>query len=105
MEIIRLCLKHFRQQGYETAFQALQQQTNVFLEHPAMSNLHKTLVTDGDFIKAEQFIDKFVTDGLMDGYLAKQDYKASWMLQKTENVENQPGMCIITKFPNCISIV
>lgn len=86
-----MCLKHFRQQGYETAFQALQQQTNVFLEHPTMSNLHTALVADGDFVKVEQFVDRFVVDGLMDGYLAKQDYKASWVLQETANLEKRPG--------------
>lgn len=43
-EIIKLCLKHFRQQGYMKAFGALQEQTNVLLEHPLISELHKYLV-------------------------------------------------------------
>lgn len=60
LEIIRLCLKHFRQQGYETAFQALQNQTNVYLEHPMMSELHNALVVNGDFQKTEEFVDQFV---------------------------------------------
>jgi len=44
LEIIKLCLKHFRQQGYMSAFGALQEQTNVQLEHPLISELHKCLV-------------------------------------------------------------
>lgn len=44
-EIIKLCLKHFRQQGYTKAFNALQEQTNVRLEHPLISELHKYLVS------------------------------------------------------------
>lgn len=31
-------------------------------------------------------------DGLMDGYLSNQDYKATWSLQETVNSEKRPGM-------------
>lgn len=64
VELIRLCLKHFRQQGYDQAFKALQEQTNVTLEDPAMSDLHTALVINGDFQKAESFIEKCV-DGVL----------------------------------------
>lgn len=57
---MRLCLKHFRQQGYDSAFKALQEQTNVILEDPMMSELHSALVVQGDFQKAENFIEKAV---------------------------------------------
>ena len=60
VELIRLCLKHFRQQGYDMAFKALQQQTNVELEYSTMSNLHTALVVHGDFQKTENFIEKCV---------------------------------------------
>lgn len=117
VELVRLCLKHFRQQGYDAAFKALQEQTNVSLEDPKMSELHTALVVQGDFQKAENFIEKSVngimrwktaarnamititfklilihTDGLMDAYLANQDYKATWSLQETVNSEKRPGM-------------
>lgn len=87
-----MCLKHFRQQGYDTAFKALQEQTNVSLEYSMMSDLHTALVVNGDFQKTENFIEKCVSDGLMDGYLAGQDYKATWMLQESINSEKRPGM-------------
>lgn len=61
MELVRLCLKHFRQQGYDDAFRALQEQTNVSLEDPKMSELHTALVVQGDFQKAENFIEKAVS--------------------------------------------
>lgn len=57
---MRLCLKHFRQQGYDSAFKALQEQTTVSLEDPMMSDLHTALVVQGDFQKAENFIEKSI---------------------------------------------
>lgn len=61
VELVRLCLKHFRQQGYESSFKALQEQTNVVLEHPMMSDLHSSLVVQGDFQKAENFVEKSIS--------------------------------------------
>ena len=43
-EVIRLCLKHFRQHNYSEAYEALQRQTRVTLEHPALTELHTQLV-------------------------------------------------------------
>ncbi|XP_001361411.1 muskelin isoform X1 [Drosophila pseudoobscura] len=90
IEIIKLCLKHFRQQGYMSAFGALQEQTNVKLEHPLISELHKYLVVQGDFEKAERFIAECIDEGLMDEYLYKQDYKHNWHMKHTES-EVKPG--------------
>lgn len=92
MEIIKLCLKHFRQQGYDAAFKALQEQTQVSLEHPLISELHQCLVVNGDFQKAEEFIAECVKEGLMDAYLDTQDYKHIWNLQQTQSIA-QPGIC------------
>lgn len=89
-EIIKLCLKHFRQQGYMKAFGALQEQTNVRLEHPLISELHKYLVVQGHFERAELFIAECIDDGLMDEYLHKQDYKHAWHMKYTES-ELKPG--------------
>ncbi|XP_034476504.1 muskelin isoform X2 [Drosophila innubila] len=89
-EIIKLCLKHFRQQGYMKAFGALQEQTNVRLEHPLISELHKYLVVQGHFERAELFIADCIEDGLMDEYLHKQDYKHAWHMKYTES-ELKPG--------------
>lgn len=55
-ETIRMCLKHFRQQKYTTAFNELQKQTGVTLESPQLSRLYKLLVDDGDFEAAEKLL-------------------------------------------------
>lgn len=81
-------MKHFRLQGYDTAFKALQDQTNVQLEHSMISELHKILVNNGDFNKTELFIEKCASDGLMDNYLEQHDYKATWELQETSTSGN-----------------
>lgn len=90
VEIVKLCLKHFRQQGYDAAFKALQEQTQVQLENPLISELHKCLVVKGDFENAEKLITKCVGEGLMDLYLNRQDYKHTWRMQLTQST-TQPG--------------
>lgn len=60
LELVRLCLKHFRQQGYTEAFRALQLETGVRLEHDAMRELHETLVRRGDFDRVERMLVDFV---------------------------------------------
>ncbi|KAJ6644311.1 Muskelin [Pseudolycoriella hygida] len=86
-EVVRLCLKHFRQQGYHSAFKALQKQTNVTLESQLMSELHETLVENGNFAKTEEYVEQFASDGLID--CTKQPYKAMWSVQ--DQLRN-PGM-------------
>lgn len=94
-EVVRLCLKHFRQQGYHAAFRALQEQTNVHLESLLMSKLHETLVENGNFAKTEKYVQQFVSDGLTDSYSIKQPYKAVWSVQDTlTNPDIKPGTFI-----------
>ncbi|KAJ6597980.1 Muskelin, partial [Pseudolycoriella hygida] len=90
-EVVRLCLKHFRQQGYHSAFKALQKQTNVTLESRLMSELHETLVENGNFAKTEEYVEQFASDGLID--CTKQPYKATWSVQdQLRNPGMKPGM-------------
>jgi muskelin len=42
IEIVRLCLKHCRQQGYDKTFAALKEETNVYLEDEIMTELRAT---------------------------------------------------------------
>lgn len=101
VEIIRLCLKHFRQNGYEAAFDVLQKQTNVQLEDSMLTELHEMLVKRGDFPGTEDFMEKCCLEqGLMDKYLNKQEYKATWEVQEERqgtgradsNLPVRPGM-------------
>lgn len=87
---MRLCLKHFRQQGYNRAFTALQEQTKVQLENSLITDLHQTLVEQGDYEKTETFISDCIKNSMMDGYLRRQDYRHIWRQQQT-NSSLQPG--------------
>lgn len=60
IEIVRLCLKHLRQRGYEKAFSALESETCIQLEDTTMTTLHKTLVIEGDFKKTESLMEDFI---------------------------------------------
>ena len=93
IEIVKLCLKHFRQQGYYAAYRALQAQTQVRLEHPHLSELHKSLVYDGDFQRAEEIITNCIDEGFVDEYLNRQDYKHNWRCQQIFETNMQPGKC------------
>ena len=55
-----MCLKHFRQHNYTEAFEYLQQKTNIQLEDPMLSELHKTLVRQGDYEQSEEIITKAI---------------------------------------------
>ena len=55
-----MCLKHFRQHNYTEAFEYLQQKTNIQLEDPMLSELHKTLVRHGDYEQSEEIITKAI---------------------------------------------
>uniref|UniRef100_A0AAG5D179 Muskelin N-terminal domain-containing protein n=1 Tax=Anopheles atroparvus TaxID=41427 RepID=A0AAG5D179_ANOAO len=91
VEIVRLFLKHCRQQGYAGTFRALQEETGVRLEDEQMTELHEILVNRGDFKKTEEKLLEFIDNGLMDHYLAKQEYKPQWSLQLTPEKEPRPG--------------
>lgn len=90
MELIRLCLKHFRQQGYHGAFKALQEHTKVELEHPIITDLHRALIEKGDFVDTEKFIRNCIQSGLVDDHINHQNYKHTWKLAKATT---QPGKC------------
>lgn len=60
VEIVRLFMKHCRQQGYVKAFSALQEETGVLLEDEKMTELHEILVNKGDFKKTEEILLDFI---------------------------------------------
>ena len=59
-EAIRLCLKHFRQHNYTNAFDYLQGKTQISLEDPMLTELHRTLVKEGDCEKSEDIVTKAI---------------------------------------------
>ncbi|XP_062544151.1 muskelin isoform X2 [Armigeres subalbatus] len=91
VEIVRLFMKHCRQQGYVKAFSALLEETGVRLEDEKMTQLHEILVNEGNFKKTEGILVEFINDGLMDDYLSRQEYKPHWSMQLTPEHEPRPG--------------
>lgn len=60
-EVIRHCLKHFRQMRYTNALEALAKETQVQLEDPHLTKLHEILVEQGDFQGTEDFMSEAVS--------------------------------------------
>ncbi|KAI7816573.1 Muskelin N-terminus-domain-containing protein [Gamsiella multidivaricata] len=75
---VRLCLKHFRQRKLLDAFKALQDRTNIELEHPLLTMLHHELVVRGNFKRAEELMIEAAERGLFDDYIRSYDYKPMW---------------------------
>ena len=59
-EAIRLCLKHFRQHNFTDAFEFLQQKTQIRLEDPLLTELHRTLVRCGNYEVSEEIIKRSI---------------------------------------------
>lgn len=58
-----------------------------------MSDLHEALVVNGNFAKTEEYVEQFVSNGLIDNYCTKQKYKAKWSVQDTlTKPDVKPGM-------------
>ncbi|KAJ3217804.1 Muskelin 1, intracellular mediator containing kelch motif [Dinochytrium kinnereticum] len=77
-EVIRLCMKHFRQRNYLEAFSSLQERTQIQLEDHVLNNLHKSLVLNGDFNTAEELIQQASDRDLFQEYISGCAYKAIW---------------------------
>merc|ERR1719219_2143909 len=77
-ETIRLCLKHFRQQNYLEAFESLQKKTKIQLEDPLLTELHSTLVNDGDYVKTEELIKQCLKEEVFSEYMKRQQPLPVW---------------------------
>eukprot|EP00842_Homolaphlyctis_polyrhiza_P000688 jgi/Hompol1/161/HPOL_002138-RA len=92
-EVIRLCLKHFRQRNYLDSFQRLQERTNLQLENPLLTDLHRHLVVNGDFNGAEQLLIRAASHRLFDDYISGCTYKPLWKkIQPQDADAPTPGM-------------
>ncbi|KAI8924913.1 Muskelin N-terminus-domain-containing protein [Entophlyctis helioformis] len=77
-EVIRLCLKHFRQRNFLDSFQRLQECTNLQLEDPLLTDLHRQLVINGDFDGAEELLTRAASRLLFEDYIGGCTYKPNW---------------------------
>lgn len=55
-----MCSKHFRQNHYELAANALLNNSNITLEHPFLSQIYNTVVTNGNYEMAEILMDQAI---------------------------------------------
>ncbi|KAL7749767.1 hypothetical protein RI367_004643 [Sorochytrium milnesiophthora] len=78
VEAIRLCLKHFRQRNYLTTFAHLSEATQLRLEDPLLTQLHQSLVMNGDFDAAEQILAEFAEQGMFSEYIENAPFRPVW---------------------------
>ncbi|TPX30166.1 hypothetical protein SmJEL517_g06204 [Synchytrium microbalum] len=89
-EVVRLCLKHFRQRNYLDTFSSLQQRSHIQLEDSLLSELHKSLVLNGDFGHAEELFAQAAERELFHEHISGCDYTPFW--KKIASDEESPCM-------------
>ncbi|KAJ1960007.1 hypothetical protein GGI12_004036 [Dipsacomyces acuminosporus] len=77
-EVLRSCLKFFRDRRYTAAFSALQQQTQVCLEAPLLTMLHEALVEKGDYDQVEQLLCQAEREGMFSDCISRIPYGPVW---------------------------
>eukprot|EP01134_Creolimax_fragrantissima_P005826 CFRG5826T1 len=77
-EALKLCLKHLRQRNHIQAFDALQAMTNVALEHPVLSQLHKLLVVNADYNASEALLKEMCQENVFEHYIKNMGYSPEW---------------------------
>lgn len=80
---LSLTLKHLRQQGLYDEFNVLRQRLatppmNLHFEHPLATELHSSLVMQGDYDKAEACLDEATAQGLLDHVLCLTQPQFRW---------------------------
>ncbi|KAJ3300279.1 Muskelin 1, intracellular mediator containing kelch motif [Borealophlyctis nickersoniae] len=95
-EVIRLCLKHFRQRNYQETFDCLQERTRLQLEDPLLTELHRSLVNyepvvNGDFETAEELIRQAADRDLFQDYISECPYRPIW--KRIVPAESGPRSC------------
>ncbi|KAJ3206086.1 Muskelin 1, intracellular mediator containing kelch motif, partial [Clydaea vesicula] len=88
-EVIRLCLKHFRQRNLLEAFTTLNRNANIPLEDPILTDLHQHLAMNGDFSSSENILVQACSNGLFEEYITSYTYNPLW---KRVVLPNNPSM-------------
>ncbi|CAH1724481.1 muskelin [Aphis gossypii] len=100
--LIRLCLKHFRQNHYDLAANVLLHSSHVTLEHPFLSQLYETIVTHGNYEMAEISMDQAINDGFLEGFMKSQSFKPVWSLVKEHGNASKKKPCMRGGHQMCI---
>ncbi|KAF6032458.1 MKLN1 [Bugula neritina] len=93
-QAIRVCLKHFREQGYDEAFEALKKKTKIDLEDPILETLHKFLVKEGNYEEVERNLEKSIQSELFEPCVSDQELEVKWSKIEPVNVDGsdfRPG--------------
>ncbi|KAJ2602741.1 hypothetical protein H4R99_002594 [Coemansia sp. RSA 1722] len=77
-EVVRSCLRFFRDHGYTDAFRALERQANVQLEIPLLAEIHKALVETRDYDRVETLLFQAEREGMFQNSTEKIPYAAAW---------------------------
>ncbi|KAJ2009348.1 hypothetical protein GGI04_000515, partial [Coemansia thaxteri] len=77
-EVVRSCLKFFRDRSFDSAFSVLQQQTSTSLETRLLCNIHTALVEQADYNQTEQLLAQAERDGMFASSAAKIPYAPVW---------------------------
>ena len=74
-----MCLKYFRERNYVDAFNALRTQAgNLVIEDEILSRLFRCVVTEGDFVNAEQLLLESKQRGFFEDFVANSQYQPVW---------------------------
>lgn len=77
-EVVRLCLKYFRQRGLLDTFKSLKNSVDVKLENEELEKLHDTLVIQGDFDQCENILQQASISNLFSEYISSCPYIPIW---------------------------
>ncbi|KDR67554.1 hypothetical protein GALMADRAFT_258218 [Galerina marginata CBS 339.88] len=76
--VLRYVLKHLRQRRLLTPYQSILSRANIHLEHPLVTQLHESLVLQGNWSKSEELLDSMRSTGLFDAHLHSCQPHSEW---------------------------
>lgn len=80
-------MKHLRTRGLLAPYKALLAASDVQLEHPLVTRLYEGLVSNADWIEAEDVIRLSADAGLFDAYLQSSQPRAVWQRLQSSGCE------------------
>lgn len=91
-EVVRMMLKFSRERGMDAVFDALAGERIVDLEHTLLTQLHKSVVVEGEFAVAERLIAE-CQPGTFENYISHRPYTPKWTkLDVTDSNGDKPCM-------------
>lgn len=76
--VLQHILKHLRQRRMLSAFDSILVRSGLQVEHPLVTQLHKSIVLDGDWKNAEQILETMSQASLFDAYLHSSPPHSVW---------------------------